>query len=73
MYRDPTIRPGVFSRPVAQPMRLTPAEARAVSGGGANVRHGNPGGEPASYNTPGQEGYGREGGSYTGPGMETRD
>jgi hypothetical protein len=34
----------------AQPIVLTIEEMQAVSGGGANVRHGNPGGEPASYN-----------------------
>lgn len=34
----------------AQPVVLTIDEMQLVSGGGANVRHGNPGGGPASYN-----------------------
>jgi hypothetical protein len=29
---------------------LSLVEAKMVSGGGSNVLHGNPGGEPASYN-----------------------
>jgi hypothetical protein len=41
------------------PVRLAPAHAKQVSGGGANVRHGNPGGGPASYNTPGNPDYGQ--------------
>lgn len=40
------------------PTILTPADTEQVSGGGANVRHGNPGGGPASYNTPGNPDYG---------------
>jgi hypothetical protein len=34
----------------AQPVVLSIDEMQSVSGGGANVRHGNPGGDPASYN-----------------------
>jgi hypothetical protein len=41
------------------PAILSPAETKQVSGGGANVRHGNPGGGPASYNTPGNPDYGQ--------------
>ena len=67
-YCNPATRRDGPSRPLAQPMRLTLAETRQVSGGGANVQHGNPGGEPASYNTPGNEGYGR-----AREGLEARD
>jgi hypothetical protein len=55
------------------PTQLSPDELAAVSGGGANVRHGNPGGEPASYNTPGNTDYGQSGGNYTGPGLDSKD
>jgi hypothetical protein len=55
------------------PNLLTLAEMMQVAGGGSNVSHGNPGGEPASYNTPGHEGYGGEGSGSTGPGIEIRD
>jgi hypothetical protein len=41
------------------PVLLAPTLAKQVSGGGANVRHGNPGGGPASYNTPGNPDYGQ--------------
>ena len=37
-------------RSPTEPVTLSPKEAREVSGGGSNVQHGNPGGEPASYN-----------------------
>ncbi len=33
-----------------EPIVLTPEEVTEVSGGGSNVRHGNPGGGPAPYN-----------------------
>src|SRR5262245_50934918 len=72
MHRNSLIRRGRYQQPLAQPVRLTPAEITRVSGGGANVQHGNPGGEPASYNTPGHEGYGGEGSGSTGPGIEIR-
>ena len=45
-----------------QPVALTPAETKRVSGGGSNVLHGNPGGGPAPYNTPGNSAYGPTGG-----------
>ena len=41
------------------PAILSAADTKQVSGGGANVRHGNPGGGPASYNTPGNPDYGQ--------------
>jgi hypothetical protein len=41
------------------PVLLAAADTKQVSGGGANVRHGNPGGGPASYNTPGNPDYGQ--------------
>jgi len=41
------------------PAILSPADTKQVSGGGANVLHGNPGGGPAPYNTPGNPDYGQ--------------
>jgi len=68
VYRDPSTRRAGFVPPMLQPVQLILAEAQQVSGGGANVQHGNPGGEPASYNTLGNEGYGR-----AREGLEARD
>ena len=45
------------------PAIISPADTKQVSGGGANVRHGNPGGGPAPYNTPGNPEYGQTGGA----------
>jgi hypothetical protein len=47
------------------PVPLGPADTKQVSGGGSNVLHGNPGGEPAPYNTPGSPDYGESGGGST--------
>jgi hypothetical protein len=50
----------MFSKPLTkafelpQPVALTPAETKRVSGGGANVLHGNGGGtNPNMYGPPG--------------------
>jgi len=48
MLRNSNADESKTSRP--EPMELTPDEIAAVAGGGANVRHGNSGGQPASYN-----------------------
>jgi hypothetical protein len=59
MHRNSPIERYGFSRPLPEPIVLAPAETKQVSGGGANVRHGNPGGGSASYNTPGNPDYGQ--------------
>jgi hypothetical protein len=41
------------------PVVLAAVDTKQVSGGGANVRHGNSGGGPAPYNTPGNPDYGK--------------
>ena len=46
------------SGPLPLMIALSPLETKKVAGGGSNVRHGNPGGEPAPYNTPGNPDYG---------------
>jgi hypothetical protein len=51
-----------FEQSLPQPVALTSAETKLVSGGGSNVQHGNPGGGPAPYNTPGNSAYGPSGG-----------
>jgi hypothetical protein len=51
-----------FAQWLPQPVLLTSAETKLVSGGGSNVLHGNPGGGPAPYNTPGNSAYGPTGG-----------
>jgi hypothetical protein len=58
MNKNPATDRNGFSRSLPQPIVLTPAEAKQVSGGGSNVRHGNSGGGSASYNTPGNSDYG---------------
>jgi hypothetical protein len=50
---------GASVHAISRPLVLTPAEIERVSGGGSNVQHGNPGGGPASYNTPGNPDYGQ--------------
>jgi hypothetical protein len=59
MFSKPSTHRFELSRLLPQPVALTPAETNRVSGGGSNVQHGNPGGGPASYNTPGNPDYGQ--------------
>jgi hypothetical protein len=47
---SPTEQSSSVSKQMAELIVLTLKEATEVSGGGSNVRHNNPGGEPASYN-----------------------
>ena len=53
------------SGPLPLMIALSPLETKKVAGGGSNVRHGNPGGEPAPYNTPGNPDYGQSRPSVT--------
>jgi hypothetical protein len=59
MFSKPSTHRFELSRLLPQPVALTPAETKRVSGGGSNVQHGNPGGD-----TPiGNPGYGPPGGN----------
>lgn len=60
---QPTTATKRTDRFLCGPAILSPADTKQVSGGGANVRHGNPGGGPAPYNTPGNPEYGQTGGA----------
>jgi len=63
MFSKPSIQRFERSRLLPQPVALTPAETKRVSGGGSNVQHGNPGGD-----TPiGNPGYGPPGGNPADP------
>jgi hypothetical protein len=73
MFSKPSIQRFEFSRPLPQPVVLTPSETKRVSGGGSNVQHGNPGGGPASYNTPGNGPPGGDGGASQSGGFDVHD
>jgi hypothetical protein len=63
MFSKPSTQRFERSRLLPQPVALTPAETKRVSGGGSNVQHGNPGGD-----TPiGNPGYGPPGGNPADP------
>jgi hypothetical protein len=63
MFSKPSTQRFERSRLLPQPVALTPAEIKRVSGGGSNVQHGNPGGD-----TPiGNPGYGPPGGNPADP------
>ena len=63
MFIKPSTQRFERSRLLPQPVALTPAETKRVSGGGSNVQHGNPGGD-----TPiGNPGYGPPGGNPADP------
>jgi len=63
MLSKPSTQRFERSRLLPQPVALTPAETKRVSGGGSNVQHGNPGGD-----TPiGNPGYGPPGGNPADP------
>jgi hypothetical protein len=54
MFGKPLTKASKLPQLLAHPVALTPTETRGVSGGGANVLHGNGGGtNPNMYGPPG--------------------
>ena len=72
MLSKPSTQRFERSRPPPQPVALTPAETKRVSGGGSNVQHGNPGGDTPIGN-PGYGPPGGDGGASHSGGFDVHD
>jgi hypothetical protein len=72
MFSKPSTQRFELSRPLPQPVALTAAETKRVSGGGSNVQHGNPGGDTPIGN-PGYGPPGGNGGASSSGGFDVHD
>ena len=72
MLSKPSTQRFERSRLLPQPVALTLAETKRVSGGGSNVQHGNPGGDTPIGN-PGYGPPGGDGGASHSGGFDVHD